>query len=163
MCGCNQLSSFNGEVQNQFGLDIPTRVEHSNFWPFTKKETSITPTASTNSAQTNTNTDTTKESTDTTKTTTSTGQKIKGAINDGTVKNTSEAASSWLDTINKGINIFSGKTPVNSSGSGNSSGSNSDGDNPDSSSGIPSYVWWIVGGLALLGAIWAGIHFSKQA
>ena len=61
------------------------------------------------------------------------------------------------------INIFSGKTPVNSSGSGNSSGSNTDGDNPDSSTGIPSYVWWIVGGLALLGAIWAGIHFSKQA
>ncbi|MEY3376570.1 MAG: hypothetical protein RL463_880 [Bacteroidota bacterium] len=161
MCGCNQLSSFNGETQNQFGLDLPTRVEYSNFWPFTKKETSTTPTASTNSTQSASNTDATKTSTDTTKTTS--GQKIKGAINDGTVKNTSEAASSWLDTINKGINIFSGKTPVNSPSGNNSNGSDPNNDNSDNSTGIPNYVWWIVGGLALLGAIWAGIHFSKQA
>jgi hypothetical protein len=159
MCGCNQLSSFQGESQTQFGLDIPSRVEHSNFWPFTKKATSAT-TAS------NTTTDTAKTtaSTDTTKVTTTTGQKIKGAINDGTVKNTSDAASSWLDTINKGINIFNGKTPVNSSAStGSTSGSSSSVDNSHPASGVPSYVWWILGGLALLGTIWAGVHFSKQS
>ena len=153
MCGCNQLSSFTGEVQNQFGLEMLTRVEHSNFWPFSSKATAN---------NTTTQTDITNvDSSNSTKPNTSTGQKIKGAINDGTVKNTSEAASSWLDTINKGINIFSGKTPVNTSSGGNSSGSIDDSNT--NSSGLPSYVWWIVGGLALLGAIWAGIHFSKQA
>ena len=145
MCGCNQLSSFQGESQTQFGLDIPSRVAHSNFWPFSKSTTISA-------------TDATK---DTTQTTSTTGQKIKGAINDGTVKNTSEAASSWLDTINKGMNIFNGKTPVNSSASNSST--NTDPSTTDTSTGIPSYVWWVLGGLALLGTIWAGIHFSKQA
>ncbi|MEY3450660.1 MAG: hypothetical protein RL711_485 [Bacteroidota bacterium] len=145
MCGCNQLSSFQGESQTQFGLDIPSRVAHSNFWPFSKSTTISA-------------TDATK---DTTQTTSTTGQKIKGAINDGTVKNTSEAASSWLDTINKGMNIFNGKTPVNSTAS--TDATSGDSSTTETSTGIPSYVWWVLGGLALLGTIWAGIHFSKQA
>jgi cobalamin biosynthesis Mg chelatase CobN len=156
MCGCNQLSSFQGESQTQFGLDIPSRVEHSNFWPFSNKTSGAT-----TSSNTTTDTAKTTASTDTTKVTTTTGQKIKGAINDGTVKNTSDAASSWLDTINKGINIFTGKTPVNNTAS--NSATNTDPSNTDTSTGIPSYVWWILGGLALLGTIWAGVHFSKQS
>ena len=158
MCGCNQLSSFQGESQTQFGLDIPSRVEHSNFWPFNSKASGAT-----TSSNTTTDTAKTTASTDTTKITTTTGQKIKGAINDGTVKNTSDAASSWLDTINKGINIFNGKTPVNSTASTGSTSGDSNVDNSNNSSGLPSYVWWILGGLAVLGIIWAGIHFSKQA
>jgi len=158
MCGCNQLSSFNGDSQNQFGLGIPIRVEHSNFWPFSSKATAN----NTPSADAKTETTKKTDSSDTTKNKTSTGEKVKGAINDGTVKNTSEAASSWLDTISKGINIFSGKTPVNTSNSASSSNSTSSENDNENNTGIPSYVWWIVGGLALLGAIWAGIHFSKQ-
>ena len=161
MCGCNQLSSFQGESQTQFGLDIPSRVEHSNFWPFTKKVSTTTPSDAAKTDTATTDATQTTASTDTSKVATTTGQKIKGAINDGTFKNTSDAASSWLDTINTGINIFNGKTPVNSTASNGSTGV--DPSSPDTSTGIPSYVWWILGGLALLGAIWAGIHFSKQA
>jgi hypothetical protein len=155
MCGCNQLSSFQGESQTQFGLDIPNRVEHSNFWPYSSKSGTTTANSTT--------TDITK--TDPLKTNasgaaTTTGQKIKGAINDGTIKNAADSTASWLDTINKGINIFNGKTPVNSSTSSGSSSSATD--SPDNNTGMPTYVWWILGGLALLGTIWAGIHFSKQ-
>ena len=149
MCGCTQLSNFGGK---QYGLILPLASEHSNFWPFTKKEKVVVAADSTN---------TTSASTDTTKVST-TGQKIKEAINDGTIKNTSDTASSWLDTINKGINIFKGNVPVNTSTSGaDSTDIGNDGGNNDV--GIPTYVWWILGGMTLLGAIWAGIHFSKQA
>lgn len=153
MCGCTQLSNFGGTTQ-QFGLTLPSVSEHSNFWPFTKKEKVAVAADSTN---------TTSASTDTTKVST-TGQKIKEAINDGTIKNTSDTASSWLDTINKGINIFKGNVPVNTSTSGADSPDNgNDGSGGNNDVGIPTYVWWILGGMALLGAIWAGIHFSKQA
>ena len=152
MCGCTQLSNFGGTTQ-QFGLTLPSVSEHSNFWPFTNKETDST--KDTKNTIENSNSES-KEST--------TGQKIKEAINDGTIKNTSDTASSWLDTINKGINIFKGNVPVNTSTSsdgGATGGSAGSGENNDV--GIPLYVWWILGGMALLGAIWAGIHFSKQA
>jgi len=150
MCGCTQLSNFGGTTQ-QFGLTLPSVSEHSNFWPFTKKEkVAVAP-------------NTTVASSDTTKVST-TGQKIKEAINDGTIKNTSDTASSWLDTINKGINIFKGNVPINTStsgGAGATGGSAESGEN--NNTGIPTYVWWILGGMTLLVAIWAGIHFNKQA
>ena len=86
--------------------------------------------------------------------------KIKDNTNNGTYKNAADTVSSWIDTIGKGIGIVK-STKSGTSGAGTSSSYDDESSNSEDSS-MPSYIWWIVGLLVLLLAIWGFIHFSKK-
>lgn len=87
--------------------------------------------------------------------------KLKDNTNNGTYKNAADTVSSWIDTIGKGIGVVK-STKNGSTGSSSSTSSGDDSSSNSDESSMPSYIWWIVGLLVLLLAIWGFIHFSKK-
>lgn len=91
---------------------------------------------------------------------TTTGTKIKGAINDGTINNTATAAASWLNVLQSALHI-NDKSPV-SNGTTNNYHNSTDNEDDDKK-GIPTYIWYVSGGIILLLGIWAFVHFKQES
>lgn len=84
-----------------------------------------------------------------------TGQKIKAFFTSGDAEKTAKGASSWFDTISNGLGVLNSKSNTTSTINSSNTSLN---DGTDTS----TYVWCIVGGIALLLGIWAFVHFRNK-